>query len=130
MSLGDEPDTIEGWMRSQNKRSALHGRQGNPFPRLTALDADVEQRGVANSSGTAGSSSAPVFWDGGTTIVFPTPFSAPPIVTADVLSSSGVNWATPVTVTATQLVVRLHRINTAPVAGMLIHWTARPAVAP
>lgn len=121
---GDAPDTMEEWMRQSVKDAALAARRANLSPRVAALE--LQQWGDALSSGLAGSSSAPVFWDGGTVIIFPVPYAAIPIVLTDVSAGGSVLWTSVSSISTTQVIVRLHRIGSAPGAGFVIHWTAHP----
>ena len=53
----------------------------------------AEAAGVANFSGTGGSSSAPIYWDNAVTVTFPAGrFTQPPIVTVSPRQTSAIVW--------------------------------------
>lgn len=85
----------------------------------------AEASGITASSGTAGGSAAPVYWDGTTTIALPAGrFTQPPAVVVSVQMGGGVMWADLTTApTTTEFVVRLMRINAYP-GSAPIHWHA------
>lgn len=81
--------------------------------------------GHAASAGGTGGSTAPVYWDANTTILFPAGyFDVAPVVQLLVVASGTVSWVNLVTVTTTSITLRINRIGATPAAGMTIHWIA------
>ena len=113
-----------GWTAGDSELATRVGALEAKNPGTTGQPL-VSAAGIATSTTVNGNLSAPIYWDGATTITLPAGrFTQPPVVTVTMEMGSSVSWCSLTgTPSTTSFIVRGMRVGNYP-SAQSIHWSA------